>query len=145
MSGLFKTIPARPLVPSVYVSKDPNDWKEIIKRATYQVAYRQLGMVSLHVPLNVAVQSIRLLVKDGYGRFRWLIPGRVGLWENVPVVSPDKPAIRINIYVFGSKIRQKNTVFVRVGWWKMYVIDAVLMTIGMLQQSMYKVLGIKYE
>ena len=41
--------------------------------------------------------------------------------------------IRDSVYVFGSKIRQKNTVFVRIGWWKMYVIEAVLATLGKIQ------------
>ena len=141
----FRSITTRPLIPSVKVSRDPEAWKNIIKKVTFQVAYRQLGMVSLHCPLKVAVQAINLLSKEGYGHFRWLIPGRIGVWRNVPIGDPKKPALIIDIYVLGSKIRQKNTVFIRVGWWKMYVIEAVLATIGSIQESMYRILGAKHE
>ena len=133
-SGKFiKSLPVNPLVPSVKVSEDPRAWAEMIKRVSFVVAYRQLGMVALHCPLKIAVEAIKLLVKEGYGRFDWLIPGRVGVWRRVPVPDAKNPALVIDVYVFGSKIRQKNTVFVRIGWWKMYVIEAVLATLGKIQ------------
>jgi hypothetical protein len=108
---------------SVEVSQDPIEWAKIIERVLFQVFYRNLGMVSLHVPMKVAVQSINYLVKTkGYGNWKWLLTNRVLVWENVPINN----VMKIHVYVFGSSLRQKNTVLVRQGFWRLWFIEVGL-------------------
>jgi|GEM_PF-5558216 len=108
---------------SIEVSQDPIAWANIIERILFQVFYRNLGMVSLHVPIKVAVQSIDYLVRTkGYGDWKWLLTNRALVWENVPIDS----VMKIHIYVFGSKLRQQNTVLVRQGFWRLWFIETGL-------------------
>jgi hypothetical protein len=108
---------------SVRRSEDPEVWAPLIERIVFQVAYRQLGMVALHVPIDVAVQAIDKLCKEkGMGSWKWLLKGRALVWEDVPIDG----ALYIHMYVFGSRLRRQNTVFVRQGFWRMYVIEAGL-------------------
>ena len=104
-------------------SEDPEVWAPLIERVMWQVAYRQLGMVALYVPIDVAVKAIDILTKTkNMGRWKWLLKGRAIVWEDVPIDS----ALKVHVYVFGSKHRRKNTVFVRQGFWRMYFIEAGL-------------------
>ena len=108
-----------------YRSLDPKAWAPLVERALWQVAYRQLGMVSLHVPIDVAAKAINILCKEkGLGDWKWLLTGRALVWENVPIDH----AIKIWVYVFGSKVRKQNTVFVRQGFWRMYFLESSLIT-----------------
>jgi len=105
------------------VSQDFKEWANIIERVLFQVFYRNLGMVSLHVPIAVASQSIDYLCKEkDYGDWKWLLTNRVLVWENVPI----NHVMKIHVYVFGSKLREKNTVLVRQGFWRMWFIEAGL-------------------
>jgi hypothetical protein len=61
-------------------------------------------------------------VQGGKGSWKWLLEGRVLVWENVPIDS----ALTIHLYVLGGKARRKNTVFIRQGFWRMYVIESAL-------------------
>jgi len=104
-------------------SEDPRVWAPIIERIVFQVFYRQLGMVAIHCPIDVAAKAIDILTKEkGYGNWKWLLEGRVLVWFDIPIDS----AMKIHAYVFGSKLRRQNTVFVRQGFWRMYVLEAGL-------------------
>lgn len=107
---------------SVERSENPEDWVPIISRILWQVAYRQLGMVALYCNIDVAAQAIDMLCQEGNGSWRWLLEGRALVWEDVPVNN----ALKIHMYVFGGKLRGKNTVFVRQGFWRMYVLETGL-------------------
>jgi hypothetical protein len=107
---------------AVEVSKDPEVWKPIVDRVVWQIAYRQLGIVALYSGIDTTAKAIDLLCKEGKGRWKWLLTGRCLVWEDVPVDG----AMKIHIYVFGSKQREKNSVFVRQGFWRCYVIEAGL-------------------
>jgi len=111
-------------VSGVYRSEDPEDWKPIIARILFQVAYRQLGIVALYCDINVAAKSIDMLCKEGYGKWAWLLEGRALVWEDAPIDG----ALRVHLYVFGGKARRKNTVFVRQGFWRMYFLETSLRT-----------------
>lgn len=104
-------------------SENPEVWAPLIERIIWQVSYRQLGMVALYCPIDVAAQAIDILSKEkGMGDWKWLLEGRALVWQNVPVDS----ALLVHIYVFGGKTRRKNTVFVRQGFWRMWFIEAGL-------------------
>ena len=121
---------------SVRRTEDPDVWAPLIERVTFQVAYRQLGMVALYVPIDVAAQAIDILCSEkGMGNWKWLLKDRMLVWENVPVNG----ALYIHMYVFGGKIRRKNTVFVRQGFWRMYVIEAGLRVLD--ESIVYKILN----
>jgi hypothetical protein len=107
---------------SVRRTEEPEIWADVIKKIVFQTAYRQLGIVSLYCPIDVAAQAIDILSSGGMGKWRWLIENRVLVWEEVPVDS----ALFIHLYVFGGKLRRKNTVFVRQGFWRMYFVEAGL-------------------
>jgi len=107
---------------SVEVSKKPEDWVPIIERIVWQVFYRQLGIVAIHCDIKVAAKAIDILCQKGYGNWKWLLEGRALVWQNIPI----NHAARVHAYVFGGKIRGANTVLVRQGFWRMYVIEAGL-------------------
>lgn len=110
----------------VELSRDPKDWAQVVERVTFQWFYRQLGTVNLPMGIDVISKAIDILVKEkGLGGWRWLLEGRVLVWENVPVDKVGK----VHAYVFGGKARQKNSVFVRQGFWKMYTIETALSTL----------------
>ena len=97
----------------------------MVERVIFQWFYRQLGMVNLPMGIEVISEAIDILVNEkGYGSWRWLVEGRVLVWEDVPIDGVG----RVNAYVFGGKNRQKNSVFARQGFWKMYTIETVLRT-----------------
>lgn len=109
----------------VELSRDPKDWAPLVERVTFQWFYRQLGAVNLPMGIDVISKAIDILAKEkGLGKWRWLIEGRTLVWENVPVDNVAK----VSAYVFGGKARQKNSVFLRQGFWKMYTIETALRT-----------------
>ncbi|MEM2258276.1 MAG: hypothetical protein QXV39_09190, partial [Candidatus Caldarchaeum sp.] len=90
------------------------------ERVSFQAFYRQLGMVALPIDIMTASQAIDILTKErGKGNWSWLLENRVLLWENIPIDH----AVRYHAYVFGSPVRKKNSVFTRVGWWRMYFFE----------------------
>ena len=99
-------------------------WKPVFERIIFQIFYRQLGIVSVPCPFNIAASSINLLCKEGYGNWRWLLDDRIILWQDIPIDH----ATKVHAYVFGSKLRQQNTCLVRQGWWRMYVTEGLLST-----------------
>jgi hypothetical protein len=104
-------------------SEDPRAWADIIARVSFQAFYRQLGMVSLPIGITVASQAIDILCKErNMGEWGWLLEDRVLLWKEIPIDS----AVRYHAYVYGSPFRNKNSVFTRVGWWRMYFVEAAL-------------------
>jgi hypothetical protein len=107
---------------SVERSEKPEDWVPIFERIVWQVSYRQLGIVALYCPIDVSAKAIDILCRRGYGNWKWLLENRVLVWENVPVNN----ALKIHMYVFGSSIRRRNTVLVRQGFWRCYVIEVGL-------------------
>lgn len=114
------------------LSTNPRDWAPIVERVTFQWFYRQLGMVNLPMGLDVISQAIDILVKEkGYGTWRWLVEGRALVWEDVPVDSIGK----VHAYVVGGATRQKNSVFIRQGFWKMYFLETALKTFDRLVLS----------
>lgn len=117
----------RPLLAEkVEFSRDPEVWVPIVKRVTLQWFYRNLGMVSLPMGMEVISQSIDILCKrEGMGSWEWLLEGRALAWRNVPIDN----AAKIDAYVVGSKRRQKNVLFVRNQFWKMWFMQSALSTL----------------
>lgn len=114
-------------IADVERSEKPEDWVPIIERIIFQVAYRQLGIVALYCPIDVAAGAIDILTKTkNMGRWRCLLEGRALVWEDVPING----AMKVHLYVFGGTTRRKNTVFVRQGFWEMYVIEAAISTLN---------------
>lgn len=110
----------------VEFSRDPEVWVPMVKRVTLQWFYRNLGMVSLPIGMEVISQSIDILCRDeGMGSWEWLLEGRVLAWRNVPIDG----AAKVDAYVIGSKLRQNNVVFVRNQFWKMWFMQSVLSTL----------------
>lgn len=106
----------------VELSRDPKDWAPVVEKVTFQWFYRQLGIVNLPMGIDVISKAVDILAKEkGMGSWHWLTEGRVLVWEDVPIDGVGKA----HAYVFGGKNRQKNSVFVRQGFWKMYTMETV--------------------
>lgn len=98
------------------------DWKPLVEKIVYQASYRLLGMVSLPCGIDIVSKCIDELSKEGKGKWKWLLTGRLLIWEDVPVNG----ALKIYTYVWGPKIRQKNTVFYRVLGYRMFIFETSL-------------------
>lgn len=84
-----------------------------------------LSFVSFHAPIDEAFLAIQEITKTKRGgNVYWLpnLKGRVARWDGVEVY----PGINMNLWVFGSSIRGKNTVYARTGWWTLSILTEVL-------------------
>lgn len=107
-------------------------WGSLIERMIITTFYRVMSFTSLHAPIGeIFIACKYMSEKTGFsGKVYWLIQDRIFNWDGVVVNrNPDYP-VTMNMRIFGSPIRNKNTVFARVGWWKLYIADAVLTLIG---------------
>lgn len=98
------------------VNPDP-----IVGAVLFQVYYRQLGVVSIHIGIKDVMESVKRLQSERGGEIVEVLRDRVFQWRDVEAF-PGTNA-RVNVWIFGSDIRQKNTLFLRVGFWKLWFID----------------------
>jgi len=99
-------------------------WGSIVERVTFQVYYRVLGMVSIHVPIDEAFTVCQGLTEKRGGSVYWVVPKSVFRWDGVQVDH----GVKENIWVIGSTIRRRNTAFIRVGWWTLTLFTEALRT-----------------
>jgi hypothetical protein len=107
-------------------------WGSLIERMLITSYYRVLSFVSLHAPIGEIYTACKYMSENTpySGKVYYLVPQRVFNWDEVAVNrNPDYP-VTMNLRVFGSPLRGKNTVFTRIGWYKMYVTDVALAFIG---------------
>lgn len=97
------------------VNPDP-----ILSSALFQVFYRQLGMISLHIGVKAMVESARRLQPERGGEIDEILPERVYQWRGVEVFPGT--GMRMNVWLVGSAMRQKNCLLMRVGWWTLWVL-----------------------
>lgn len=97
-------------------------WGSIVQRVTFQVFYRVLGMVSIHAPIDEIYETCQSLTETMGGSVYWIVPGSVFRWDGVHVDH----TVKQNIWILGSKLRRKNTAFVRVGWWTLTLFTETL-------------------
>jgi len=89
-------------------------WVPVVEALLRQAYYRVLSFVSFHASIDESVKAIEYLTSTkGMGKIYPVIPGRVYRWDGAEVF----PGITMNVWVFGSPTRKKNTVYARVGWW----------------------------
>jgi len=95
-------------------------WIPVIDGLIKQCYYRVLSFISWHGPVDEAYLAAKELAETKRGgRVYWVLKGRVFRWDDLEVY----PGIKMSVWCFGGKIRRKNTVMARVGWWKLYLID----------------------
>jgi len=108
-------------------SENPNDWIPIIKRCLWQVTYRVLGQISIHCPIDVCSKAVeKICEEEKIGKYEWLIPRRVMVWYDIPIDH----AMKIHCYVWGSPLLRRNTVFTRIGFWRMYMLESFIKAVG---------------
>jgi len=96
-------------------------WVPVVTALLKQAYYRVLSFVSFHAPIDDAVKAIEHVVETEHmGKIYPVIPGRVYRWDGAEVF----PGILMNVWVFGSPTRKKNTVYARVGWWTLTLFAA---------------------
>jgi len=95
-------------------------WVEPCDRLLYQCWYRVLSFISIHAPVWEVKKALEKVAEKRGGKVYWVVRNRVGRYEDFEVF----PGIKMSIWFFGGR-RGKNTVFARVGWWKLYLIDVL--------------------
>jgi len=107
-------------------------WGPLIERMIITSYYRVLSFTSLHAPIGEIYTACKYMSENTpySGDVYYLIPHRLFNWDNVVVNrNPDYP-VTFSLRVFGSPIRNKNVVFARVGFYKLYLTDAILSLLG---------------
>ncbi|MEM3656760.1 MAG: hypothetical protein QXP58_09650 [Thermoprotei archaeon] len=97
----------------------------LIAQAIFQMYYRVLGMVSLHFGITETYNAMNALTSIYGGTLSYVVPGRVIAWNNLFVAPEYADSPTMSIWAFGSSIRQLNTVFVRKGFWTLYLPSSV--------------------
>ena len=107
-------------------------WGTLVERLLIPTYYRIFSFTSIHAPMTEISIVCDYLSKNTAmgGTITWNIPGRLFTWNNLVINQNSNYPVTMNVRVFGSGLRQKNTVFVRIGWWKAYVVDAALNRVG---------------
>jgi hypothetical protein len=98
-------------------------WVPVADSLVLQAYYRVLSFVSFHAPIEEAIQAVKRLAdtKRG-GTVYTVIPDRVYRWDGLEVF----PNIHVNLWIFGSPMRKKNTVYARVGFWTLTLMTEAL-------------------
>lgn len=102
-------------------------WIPVVDSLLLQCYYRVLSFISIHAPIDEVFKAARYLAREKRGgKVFWVVPDRVARWDNVEVF----PGITMTVWIFGSKIRRKNTVMARRGWWALYLFDPFVKTMA---------------
>jgi len=99
-------------------------WGSVVQRVTFQVYYRVMGVVSIHAPIDEVYTVCQVLTEKMGGSVYWVVPKSVFRWDGVQVDH----GVTQNIWVFGSVVRRRNVVFLRVGWWTLTLFTEALKT-----------------
>lgn len=92
-------------------------WIPVADRLVFQAYYRVMSFVSMHAPVSEVYKAIQYVAETKRGgTVYWVVEPFVAKWEDVSVA----PGITTTLWVFG---REKNTVYARVGWWKLYLVN----------------------
>lgn len=102
------------------MSDEWRKWVPVCDALILQAYYRTLGMVSIHTGINDVFPAIQEISVRRGGKLYWILEGRVARWDSLEVF----PGVTTSLYIFGSSIRQRNTVYARVGFWQNYLLRA---------------------
>ena len=102
------------------MSEEYMKWIPVAEALLLQAYYRTLGMVSIHAGINDVYRALQELSTKRGGTLVWKLEGRVARWDDLDVF----PGVKMSIYILGSQLRQKNTVYIRVGFWQSYLLAA---------------------
>ena len=107
-------------------------WGALVERLLIPTYYRIFSFTSIHAPFNEISKVCEYMAQNTAlgGTITWNIPNRILTWDNIIINQNPTNPVTMNIRVFGSSLRNKNTVFVRIGWWKAYFVDTALNRIG---------------
>ncbi|MEM2273628.1 MAG: hypothetical protein QXX56_05385 [Candidatus Bathyarchaeia archaeon] len=99
------------------------EWEKVVPildALIVQCYYRVLSFISYHYGISASYKAAKYLAETKRGgKVFWVLKDRLARWDDVEVF----PGTKMSIWMFGSKINQKNTVLARVGWWTLYIID----------------------
>jgi len=100
------------------------EWEKaihVLDALVVQAYYRVLSFVSFHLGIDASFKAAQHLAETKRGgKVYWVVEhAGIARWDDVEVF----PNIKIALWLFGSKIRQKNTVIARRGWWALYLLD----------------------
>ena len=116
-------------------------WGFLVERLLVPTYYRVFSYTPIHAPIGEIYKVCDYMAKNTAlgGTLAWNIPNRIFTWDTIVINQNPTNPVTMNIRVFGSPLRNKNTVFVRVGWFKLYMVDYVLNTVGLRWQ---RIIGI---
>lgn len=100
----------------------------VIDHLLWQAYYRVLGFISFPAPVDESFQAVQNLSEQLGGKVYWVptLEGRVFRWDDVEF----SPGLKMGLWFVGSKIRGKNTVMCRRGWWTLYLTEPILLIAG---------------
>jgi len=102
------------------MSEEWRRWIPVAEALILQAYYRTLGIVSIHAGINDVFLAVQDISTRRGGKLYWMLEGRVARWDNLEVF----PGVTTSLYILGSQIRHKNTVYIRVGFWQNYLLRA---------------------
>lgn len=99
-------------------------WVPVIEKLLWQCFYRILSFISFPAPVDESFEAARDLSVQLGGKVYWVhgLDGRVFRWDDVEF----SPGLKMSVWFAGSKVRRKNTVMIRRGWYTFYVLMVVL-------------------
>jgi hypothetical protein len=104
-------------------------WVPILDGLVFQAYYRVLSFVSIHAPVSEVYEAARHLAETKRGgEVYWVVEGRVARWDGLDVSPPY--GVTMNVWLFGAKLRGKNTVLARRGWWSLYLFDPLVKSLA---------------
>ena len=90
----------------------------VVDNVLFQVFYRQLGVVSVNFGTGDVYQAAQYLAAHGRGgSVSWVETGRLAQWDGLYVTPGVSGSPAIDVWMFGSKGLQHNTVLLRKGFW----------------------------
>ena len=96
-------------------------WVTPLDNIVFQAWYRVLSFVSIHAPVSEVYEAAKYIQKKRGGNIYWVIKERVARWEDLDVNPPH--GVKMTVWLYGGKVRQKNTVLCRAGWYTLYLVD----------------------
>jgi len=107
------------------------EWEKtvhVLDALVVQCYYRVLSFVSFHSGIDASFKAAQHLAETKRGgSVYWVVENSgVARWDDVEVF----PGIRITIWLFGSKVRQKNTCLARRGFWALYLFDIAVKSLA---------------
>jgi putative lipase involved disintegration of autophagic bodies len=92
--------------------------QEIVDSVIWQVYYRTVGAVGIHIGVKDSYPAAQWLAANGRGgTVSWLVPGRLFVWLGINVTPGEPNSPQMGALFAGSGLANLDTGIIRVGFW----------------------------